>query len=60
MTPEKLCGIRQSCPQRLSGGTVGQQIEPFIRRDIAILKPPPGWSAAWMEAARHPAFGSTI
>jgi hypothetical protein len=22
-------------------------MEPFIRRDIASLKPPPGWSAIW-------------
>jgi hypothetical protein len=33
--------------------TVGQQprtrqeLEPFIRRDIASLKPPPGWSVTW-------------
>ena len=25
-----------------------QEIEPFIRRDIAGMKPPPGWSATWM------------
>ncbi len=24
-----------------------QEIEPFIRRDIANMKPPPGWSASW-------------
>jgi ketosteroid isomerase-like protein len=24
-----------------------QEIEPFIRRDIASMKPPPGWSATW-------------
>lgn len=24
-----------------------QEIEPFIRRDIASLKPPPGWLALW-------------
>jgi hypothetical protein len=24
-----------------------QEIDPFIRRDIATLKPPPGWSATW-------------
>jgi hypothetical protein len=24
-----------------------QELEPFIRRDIASLKPPPGWSATW-------------
>ena len=22
-------------------------MEPFIRRDIASMKPPPGWSATW-------------
>lgn len=33
--------------------TVGQkprtraEIEPFIRRDITSMKPPPGWSATW-------------
>src|SRR5579863_7199726 len=33
--------------------TVGQkprmreEMEPFIRRDIASLKPPPGWLASW-------------
>jgi hypothetical protein len=33
--------------------TAGQQprtrreLEPFLRRDIASLKPPPGWSAVW-------------
>lgn len=33
---------------------VGQQprskreIEPFIRRDIASMKPPPGWNATWL------------
>src|SRR5579884_2263315 len=24
-----------------------QEMEPFIRRDIASIKPPPGWSAIW-------------
>jgi ketosteroid isomerase-like protein len=24
-----------------------QELEPFIRRDIASMKPPPGWSATW-------------
>jgi hypothetical protein len=24
-----------------------QEIEPFIRRDIAGMKPPPGWNASW-------------
>ncbi len=24
-----------------------QEMEPFIRRDIASMKPPPGWSATW-------------
>jgi len=24
-----------------------QELEPFIRRDIAGMKPPPGWSAIW-------------
>lgn len=24
-----------------------QEMEPFIRRDIASMKPPPGWSAIW-------------
>jgi hypothetical protein len=24
-----------------------QEMEPFIRRDIASLKPPPGWSVVW-------------
>ena len=24
-----------------------QELEPFIRRDIAGMKPPPGWSAVW-------------
>ena len=24
-----------------------QEMEPFIRRDIASMKPPPGWVAAW-------------
>lgn len=24
-----------------------QEMEPFIRRDISSMKPPPGWSATW-------------
>jgi hypothetical protein len=24
-----------------------QEMEPLIRRDIASMKPPPGWSASW-------------
>src|SRR5262245_49585322 len=24
-----------------------QEMEPFIRRDIATMKPPPGWNASW-------------
>ncbi len=24
-----------------------QEMEPFLRRDIASMKPPPGWSASW-------------
>jgi hypothetical protein len=24
-----------------------QEMEPFIRRDIASMKPPPGWAATW-------------
>jgi len=24
-----------------------QEMEPFIRRNIASMKPPPGWSASW-------------
>lgn len=24
-----------------------QEIEPFVRRDIASMKPPPGWNASW-------------
>jgi hypothetical protein len=24
-----------------------QEIEPFLRRDIASMKPPPGWAATW-------------
>ena len=24
-----------------------EEMEPFIRRDIASMKPPPGWSATW-------------
>ena len=24
-----------------------QELEPFIRRDIANMKPPPGWSVTW-------------
>lgn len=25
-----------------------QELEPLIRRDIASMKPPPGWSATWL------------
>jgi hypothetical protein len=24
-----------------------QELEPFVRRDIASMKPPPGWSVSW-------------
>jgi len=24
-----------------------QELEPFIRRDVATLKPPPGWVVTW-------------
>jgi hypothetical protein len=39
--------------------TVGQQprtkqeLEPFIRRDIAGMKPPPGWTATWKPDYEH-------
>ncbi len=39
--------------------TVGQQprtrqeLEPFVRRDIASLKPPAGWSATWKPDYEH-------
>jgi hypothetical protein len=30
-----------------------QEMEPFIRRDIASMKPPPGWSAVWRPDYQH-------
>ena len=46
--------------------TVGQQprsrqeLEPYIRRDIASLKPPPGWSAVWRPDYEHNGTGTGI
>ena len=30
-----------------------QELEPFIRRDIAGMKPPPGWAATWKPDYEH-------
>ena len=30
-----------------------QELEPFTRRDIASMKPPPGWSATWKPDYEH-------
>ena len=30
-----------------------QELEPFIRRDIANVKPPPGWNAMWLPDYEH-------
>jgi hypothetical protein len=34
-----------------------QEIEPFIRRDIANMKPPLGWSAVWKPDYERKRYG---
>jgi len=37
-----------------------QEMEPYIRRDIAGLKPPPGWTATWKPNTTAPATGIQV
>jgi len=37
-----------------------QEMEPFIRRDIASMKPPDGWVAAWKPDYEHNGTGTGI